>query len=197
MVDKILQEVLDLVKADPKAAAEALSLTYVCKYCGESDTEKLVKNKKLSRGVERLCNKCAYKRNKPAHDNYRKNHKEERDAYGRVYKESHKEEISISNKVLKQNTKYHQLPEYIDVTLRRRYNISLDDYNKLLASQDFSCAICRTHVSELRRRLSVDHNHVTGKVRGLLCDQCNLLLGKACDNIDLLYKVIEYIKCVT
>ena len=43
------------------------------------------------------------------------------------------------------------------------------------------------------RRLAVDHNHTTGKVRGLLCSNCNTLLGKAKDNVNILQAAIDYL----
>lgn len=73
-----------------------------------------------------------------------------------------------------------------DKTLLRKFGISLSDYNKLLTKQDNRCAICRISKSDLRRDLSVDHDHATGKVRGLLCDPCNIGLGLFKDNKILL-----------
>lgn len=60
--------------------------------------------------------------------------------------------------------------------LRTKYGLSIEDYEKLLASQHGACAIC-TAVPSSKRRLAVDHCHATGKIRGLLCHTCNNLLG--------------------
>jgi hypothetical protein len=51
------------------------------------------------------------------------------------------------------------------------------DYDRLYQIQQGKCAVCKKHSSEFQRRLAVDHNHKTGKVRGLLCGSCNTRLG--------------------
>ncbi len=53
------------------------------------------------------------------------------------------------------------------------YGISLDQYNIMLKLQNHACAICERHKSEFARSLSVDHDHKTKQVRGLLCFYCN------------------------
>lgn len=58
----------------------------------------------------------------------------------------------------------------------RRYGISLDEYNALLKRQKNRCAICRAKPSK-RRILDVDHCHESGKIRGLLCNPCNMAVG--------------------
>ena len=63
--------------------------------------------------------------------------------------------------------------------LKRKYNMTLEQYTTLLKSQNNVCAICKN--SEVRKanngkvmKLSVDHNHITGQNRGVLCNKCNL-----------------------
>ncbi|HEX4851715.1 MAG TPA: endonuclease VII domain-containing protein, partial [Puia sp.] len=57
--------------------------------------------------------------------------------------------------------------------LRTLYGVTPEKYNELFEFQRGRCAICGKHQSELKRKLFVDHNHETGKVRGLLCFKCN------------------------
>lgn len=78
--------------------------------------------------------------------------------------------------------------------LKTQYNLSIDDYTKMLEKQNFKCYGCKITVSELGKNLVIDHNHKTGKIRGLLCQHCNLLLGNAKDNIEILQNLIEYLK---
>lgn len=66
--------------------------------------------------------------------------------------------------------------------LRNQYGISVGDYRDMLGEQSGRCAICGKHQSELKQALSVDHDHATGKVRGLLCSSCNGALGLMEDN---------------
>lgn len=57
--------------------------------------------------------------------------------------------------------------------LRTQYGIDLSEYNRLFQIQGGMCAVCKIHQSQLNKSLCVDHNHQTGKVRGLLCPTCN------------------------
>ncbi len=89
--------------------------------------------------------------------------------------------------------------EYKGFELKKNFNITLEQYNEILAKQNFVCAICEEkektvhHVTGRLKSLAVDHDHVTGKIRGLLCQRCNRVLGKVRDNTDLLDKMKEYI----
>ncbi len=76
--------------------------------------------------------------------------------------------------------------------IKHRYNMSSEDLNKLKELQDNKCAICRKEESK-RFRLFVDHNHKTGKVRGLLCNSCNSAIGYFSDDIELMKSGIQYI----
>lgn len=78
--------------------------------------------------------------------------------------------------------------------LAYRYGITIEDYDRMLVEQGNSCKLCGAHQSTLRRRLAVDHCHSTGCVRGLLCDDCNIALGKMKDNIETLQNAIDYLK---
>lgn len=80
-----------------------------------------------------------------------------------------------------------------DKYLRKTYNISLAEYNSMLEWQGHSCAICKTPKSEFKRSLHVDHDHKTGKVRGLLCFYCNkFLVGR--HTLDSAKKLLKYLK---
>lgn len=75
----------------------------------------------------------------------------------------------------------------------KEYGISVDDYNLLLASQNGMCAICCGSASE-KRTFHIDHDHITGKVRGILCHSCNTTIGFVNEDIGRLNKIIDYIK---
>jgi hypothetical protein len=82
--------------------------------------------------------------------------------------------------------------------LRYRYGITAAEWHDLLEAQGHACAICRTPLSDLtdedRRGLHVDHCHVTGRVRGLLCNACNRSIGGLRDDPGLLRKAADYIE---
>jgi hypothetical protein len=78
--------------------------------------------------------------------------------------------------------------------LQWNYGITSDDYQVIFESQGGCCSICLTHQSSFKRRLSVDHDHVSGKVRGLLCIKCNTVLGQSRDDINILKAAISYLE---
>jgi len=78
--------------------------------------------------------------------------------------------------------------------LKNKYNITIEQYNELFNKQQGYCAICGKHQSELKVRLSVDHNHETDEVRGLLCRYCNCYLGYVEKSPDLLDSIFSYLK---
>lgn len=79
--------------------------------------------------------------------------------------------------------------------LRKLYGITLNEYNLMLKEQQGKCLICEKHESELsKKRLYVDHDHITKKIRGLLCNLCNVGLGAFSENSSILEKAISYLK---
>jgi hypothetical protein len=79
--------------------------------------------------------------------------------------------------------------------LKFRYNITHQEYTEMYDLQNHSCKICNTSNSlGGKDGLQVDHCHITGKVRALLCPNCNTLLGSCNDNIDRLESCILYLK---
>jgi hypothetical protein len=72
---------------------------------------------------------------------------------------------------------------------QRLYGITLEQREALYASQAGVCALCEVNEAEV-----VDHDHQTGKVRGLLCNKCNLMLGHAEDDVIVLQAAIEYLR---
>jgi len=82
--------------------------------------------------------------------------------------------------------------------LRSRFDMSMDTYNGMLEAQGGVCAICRKPETHKRngklKALAVDHHHGTGKIRGLLCCDCNTGIGKLKENPDILTSAIEYLR---
>lgn len=81
-----------------------------------------------------------------------------------------------------------------DYDLNRHYGINHETYLEMLAEQNGSCKICGCTEEEHGKRLHVDHNHKTGKVRGLLCSRCNTAIGKFKEDPEIIQKAIEYIE---
>lgn len=81
---------------------------------------------------------------------------------------------------------------------KRQYGIGVKEYERLLVLQDNKCKICESEGFLMKEchaiKLVVDHCHSTGKVRGLLCHNCNRALGLFHDNGQHLLNAIEYLK---
>lgn len=80
-----------------------------------------------------------------------------------------------------------------NANLKSVHGITLKYYLKLRDSQNNSCAICKKHEDEEPLAMAVDHCHTTGKIRGLLCANCNRALGLFKDNRDFLKSAITYL----
>src|ERR1700680_779912 len=79
--------------------------------------------------------------------------------------------------------------------LKRLYGLTIKDFEEMVERQFNCCAVCgKNGVDEKHGRLSVDHDHKTGKIRELLCDNCNGGIGKFQDNQSLLFKAIIYLR---
>lgn len=112
--------------------------------------------------------------------------KEYAERYRAKNREAIRERMNAWNRSNKDKRKHYALKE--------KYKISLEDYNLMLVSQENCCKICKRNKDAFSKALNVDHCHSTGKIRGLLCKDCNLLLGKARDTVNVLESAIAYLK---
>jgi hypothetical protein len=77
--------------------------------------------------------------------------------------------------------------------IKRMFGLSAEEYDRMLEDQNGVCAICYMKC-ETGFNLAVDHNHDTGKIRGLLCKNCNTALGLLKENPENMLKAIEYLR---
>ncbi len=117
-------------------------------------------------GYRTICRKCIYIQTKA-----RPSYQERSVAYAKQYREDNPRAMRS----------YY---------FKYKYGITMNDYDFMYADQKGCCSICGKH----KDSLIVDHDHVTGKVRGLLCYQCNTGIGQFQDDVDILTKAIKYIK---
>ncbi len=137
------------------------------------------------------------------------NRSEERETQ-RAYLESNREKVNARRReYYRKNAeklnpgfkaRYHSGKDaHTDARLKRKFGITLEDYNAMFALQKGNCAVCGTK-QKIKdkygnfRRLAVDHDHKTGKVRQLLCGPCNTSIGLIKENVKTLNKMIDYIK---
>jgi len=80
--------------------------------------------------------------------------------------------------------------------LKHKYGLSFDDFHIMYEQQEKKCALCSIEIhmnSKDKQRACVDHCHETGRVRGILCQNCNRALGMLKDNKETIKKMLEYI----
>jgi len=145
------------------------------KICTECNKRKSIKRfhiqKSGKHGVRAICIKCRRKK-------------------GRKYSKAHKKE--------KRENYFKNKQHYTNIHIRKKYGITLKQYNKMLKSQNNCCAICGKPEEEKEknksiRKLAIDHDHKTGNVRGLLCGKCNKGIGLLQGNIKILINATKYL----
>jgi len=168
-------------------------LNYYCKECYKSDSSK--KRYLLLASVPngfKICSKC--KEIKLLNCFYNKN------------ETSDKLTSWCKSCTLKNNKNWHDKNKERtriwnkNYSLMKEYGITLDQYEQMLKEQNGVCAICSkkesafNHVTKRVWDLAVDHEHKTGKIRGLLCRRCNQTIGLLYDDISLIKQMAKYVE---
>lgn len=139
---------------------------------------------------ERKAYKKQYdEKNKKRDKKYRIAHRAEK----KKYNEDHKEHLTECQKINRTNNidKYRAMEKGYQI--KKNYGISIEQFNNMLITQNNECAICHNEFKPFKDT-HIDHNHITGKVRGLLCSKCNMSLGGFNDEINNLESAIIYLK---
>lgn len=123
-------------------------------------------------------------------------YREKRKIYNEKRREKYKNNENFRNEIKEKVRDYYkQNPEVKMAQRLKPFGITLDEYHEMQKRQSGKCAICGAEIGDVKgNRLYIDHNHKTGKVRGLLCSSCNLGIGKFYDRIDLLQNAIKYLE---
>ena len=118
---------------------------------------------------------------------YGREHREERRVYEKAWRARNPDKV--------QKTREKHNHKVLGWLLHREYGISSGEYEALRESQGGVCAVCRTFApTKQHPRLSVDHDHRTKRVRGLLCSSCNFGIGHLKDDPKLLRSAAEYLR---
>ena len=146
----------------------------LCRHCGKNKPKEDFQEK------GHQCRDCRNKKIKNWHKKTElteKQKQDRRDAAKR-WRERNLESAIKSNR----NTMY-----------RKKYGITLYEYNEMLKSQNGVCAIC-LNFCDTGMNLAVDHDHNTGKIRALLCKNCNTAIGLFKENTNYISRAIEYLE---
>ena len=109
--------------------------------------------------------------------------------------------INCMNEIGKSRPKEERQKRYIkrrrqvrNTNLIRHFGITIEKYDQMLKEQSGVCAICGKTPKENKKALAVDHHHKENKIRGLLCNNCNVAMGFLSEDVDIAYATIDYIK---
>lgn len=120
--------------------------------------------------------------------------RDKRRAYKKSYYAKNRDTLAAKNLAWKKQN-IEKTREYVRAsTIKGRYGLTREQYQAMFESQNHCCAICNVSQDELPRKLCVDHDHNTGKVRSLICHHCNGVLGHARDNTKILKSAIAYLE---
>ena len=117
--------------------------------------------------------------------------KEQYNAKSKAWREANPEQAKANRKRNYELNKESNLQYSKEYNLKKKFSLSLLEYEEMLTKQNGVCAICG---GTCTKSLAVDHDHATGAIRGLLCNNCNRGLGHFKDNLKNLQQAIDYLK---
>ena len=158
-----------------------------CSKCGKKKPlSEFHKNISAPDGLRLYCKDCASIYAK----NYRQINRTKVNKQKKEYRQIHKTELVERDKEYYQTKKgkFNNRKR----RLRNKYEITIEAHRLIYILQNGKCAICKQPTAY--DKMSTDHDHQTGKVRGLLCHQCNIGLGNFKDNLKSLRNAVRYLK---
>lgn len=163
----------------------------VCRKCfNEKSFVEYRPQKRGKNGLRSWCRECEKQYNKNLRRTDIQKYRQRDKLKGRKFRNKNREKINIEAKERRRTN-----PEAMRNTdLKKNYGITLQRYNEMFQNQEGSCCICKKHQNEFSKRLSVDHCHKTGKVRGLLCNNCNLAIGLFDEDLNVIKNTIYYLE---
>jgi len=164
----------------------------MCYKCRKEKTVDEFPFDKRRNKMGRPCNQCNLERGRKYHALHRKEEKDYRDKNKANIKQWF---LDNPERVTEYRSQYNRM-----YRISKEYGLSPQEYEEINKNQGGLCAICgqpetQMYNSEVRvGHLCIDHDHVTNKIRGLLCMRCNRAIGLFLDNAQLLKKASEYLE---
>jgi Recombination endonuclease VII len=158
--------------------------TKICGGCGEQPWSAFGVDRSTSDGLRSKCKTCRKKAGSDYFNKLSEKEKEKRRERTRQWRRKHPDKYRAS---------------YINSERKRRYGIDAETYQQMLEKQNHRCVICKRE-EKVRSNgksvdnLPVDHDHISGKVRELLCHGCNKIIAFANDNPELLEAAAAYLR---
>lgn len=149
-----------------------------CTFCLElKSIDSFSKDKYKATGRRSQCKECNKKDHIKRYINDPEGQKNRSNIYRNELRKNNPEKLKLSQR---------------KTSLKKNYNITLEEYNIKLKEQDSLCFIC--HTASKTKNLAVDHCHKTGKIRKLLCSKCNTTLGLLNEDLDLIDNLKKYLQ---
>lgn len=164
----------------------------LCSRCKEDKPEdEFLKDKRRPNGLGTWCKKCFSEYRKE----YYKKNKNELNAKSALWAKNNLDRCRKSGLKYRSNNREREKNR----ALEYKYGLTIEEYSFLLEKQNSICAICGREETAVDRngkikKLQVDHDHETGKIRGLLCSTCNRGIGYLQDDISIIENALEYLK---
>ena len=179
-----LEEVMDTKKCPRCNQVLLVDNFYVCsRYKDGRNTYCITCNAELNK-IYRIKHKATEKKRKA--DYIIKNRELVR-KYARSYKYKNTENRKFTRSLPESKRKV------AEAHLRHKYGMTLHDKEQMIRSQNYKCKICGSKFKSMRYA-QVDHNHITGKIRSILCVSCNSVLGRYNEDIKVFENMIKYLK---
>lgn len=145
---------------------------------------------KQANGRFGLCPRCRKCKSEKAKKDNSSKYKAKHKASTRAYY------LKNRSAIIKYSKEYYlaNRDRYVQLQRLRQYGLTSEQFDAIKHEQEDKCAVCRgPYPGRGDRNWHVDHDHATGKVRGLLCWRCNVVIGNALDQIDILKSAVSYL----
>ena len=114
-------------------------------------------------------------------------------SYHQLYYLKNREKVIARSKKWAEENKERKQQIVRSSHIKRKYGITLEQEQEIKNAQNNQCPICKSGLGE-GHKTHIDHCHTTGRVRGILCHACNVLLGHARESVDILQSAQAYLK---
>jgi hypothetical protein len=173
------------------AANREKELAYSRAYCAAHREERKAWN---AAHPEKLAaySKIYYANHKEEYEDYRTTHRKEIAAWNKIYYATHKKEIDARNKAYYHAHKKERAVKRWTYHVQSKYKLSKTDFETMFNNQNNVCAICKK-ANWNGKKPFIDHDHKSGKVRGILCHSCNIAMGLLKENPSIMREMINYL----
>jgi hypothetical protein len=113
--------------------------------------------------------------------------------YNKIYYKKHLKDRKEYSKKYYKHTKHRNRENNLNRKYVSRYGITINEKRQMAVNQNYKCLICNKKFNN-PLSMNVDHDKITGKVRGLLCNNCNRGIGHLQHNVNILAKAIKYLR---